>query len=144
MCKYCYLKVHYKLLVIWRKATNYVCCNPLFHGHPHYDCALIQLTPTQTAFIHLILMFTCKITGFRVLQLALVQPYTAGIGAQHQLDHQLKLTCVRAVPRGSSISIPVDSMIHSALLYPDPAHKDNFLVVDHVNGDMFLCMKTWE
>ncbi|KIJ14120.1 hypothetical protein PAXINDRAFT_163495 [Paxillus involutus ATCC 200175] len=144
MCKYCYLKVHYESLVDWRKATDYICCNPLFHGHPRYDCALIQLTPTQTAFVRLILMFTCEITGFGVLQLALVQPYTAGIGAQRQLDHQLKLTRVRAVPRGSSIFIPVDSIIRGALLYPDPAHKDNFLVVNHVDGDMFLRMKTWE
>ncbi|KIJ11284.1 hypothetical protein PAXINDRAFT_164124 [Paxillus involutus ATCC 200175] len=144
MCEYCYLKVHYESLVDWRKATDYIRCNPLFHRHPCYDCALIQLTPTQTAFIRLILMFTCEITGFGVLQLALVQPYTAGIGAQRQLDRQLKLTRVRAVPRGSSIFIPVDSIIRGALLYPDPAHKDDFLVIDHVDGNMFLRMKTWE
>ncbi|KIK93461.1 hypothetical protein PAXRUDRAFT_12641 [Paxillus rubicundulus Ve08.2h10] len=144
MCEYRYLEVHYESLVDWRKATDYIRSNPLFHGHPCYDCALIQLTPTQTAFVRLILMFTCEITGFGVLQLALVQPYTAGIGAQCQLDRQLKLTRVRAVPRGSSIFIPVDSIICGALLYPDPAHKDDFLVVDHVEGDMFLHMKTWE
>jgi hypothetical protein len=89
------------------------------------------------AFVRLIFVFKCTImeSDFRF---ALVQPYTAGIGSQRRLDRDFKLTHARAVPRSQSIFIPVDSIIRGALLYPDPISHDNFFVVDHINGDMFL------
>ncbi|KAI5998520.1 hypothetical protein F5J12DRAFT_906856 [Pisolithus orientalis] len=98
--------------------VNYESC---FFGTPCYDCAYMQLTSTQTAFVRLITFFTCQIHSYGELQLALIQPYTAS-----------------AVPRSDSMFIPLVSIIRGALLFPDPKKKDEFLVVDHVDGDMFL------
>ncbi|KIK78105.1 hypothetical protein PAXRUDRAFT_36699 [Paxillus rubicundulus Ve08.2h10] len=95
---------------------------------------LIQLTDGQTAFVRLISMFACKIDNIGPLQLALVQPYMA----------DFKLTCIKAIHRSVSISIPVESIIRGALLYPDPENHDEFLVVDHVDRDIFLCMRDWK
>lgn len=142
--EYRYLKVNYESCVDWKLATDYLRCNPQFFGAPRYDCAYVQLTPTKTAFVRLITFFTCQIHGFGELQLALVQPYIAGVGRERELDRAMILMRVKAVPRGDSTFIPLVSIIRGALLFPDPKKKDEFLVVDHVDGDMFLRMKTWK
>jgi hypothetical protein len=137
MHEHTYLKVNYASEVDWKWATDYIRCNPSFHGHPRYDCALVQLTEHSTAFVRLIFMFKRTIMNSD-FKFALVQPYTAGIGSQWRLDRDLKLTHVRAVPWSQPIFIPVDSIIRGALLYPDSTNHDDFTVVDHVDGDMFL------
>ncbi|KAI6137977.1 hypothetical protein BKA82DRAFT_4333666 [Pisolithus tinctorius] len=81
--EYQYLKVNYASVVDWKVAVNHIRCSPSFHGRPRYDCTLIQLSETKTAFIQLIFMFTCKIAAFEdVFQFALVQPLTAGTGVR--------------------------------------------------------------
>ena len=137
MHEHAYLKVNYASEVDWKWATDYLRCNPLFHGHPRYDCALVQLTEHSTAFVRLIFVFKCTIMNSE-FKFALVQPYTAGIGSQRRLDRDLKLTCVRAVPWSQPIFILVDSIIRGALLYPDPTNHGGFIVVDHIDGDLFL------
>ncbi|KAI6148872.1 hypothetical protein BKA82DRAFT_22629 [Pisolithus tinctorius] len=134
--EYHYLKVNYKSCVDWKLATNHLRCNSQFFGTPRYDCAYVQLTSTQTAFVRLITFFTCQIHGYGELQLALVQPYTASVGRERELDWAMKLTRVKAVPRSDSTFIPLVSIIRGALLFPDPKKKDEFLVVDHVDGDI--------
>ncbi|KIJ15702.1 hypothetical protein PAXINDRAFT_76786, partial [Paxillus involutus ATCC 200175] len=111
--------------------------------HPQYDCALVQLAADQTTFVRLIFMFSCEIPDLGNFQLALVQPYTAGIGIQRRLDRDFKRTCVKAVPRPASIFIPLESIIRGTLLYPDPENCNEFLVVDHIDSNMFLCMRNW-
>ncbi|KAI9574141.1 hypothetical protein HD554DRAFT_2228583 [Boletus coccyginus] len=137
MHEHAYLKVNYASEVDWKWATDYLRCTPSFHGRPRYDCALVQLTEERTAFVRLIFAFKCTImeSDFRFV---LVQPYTARIGSQRRLDHDLKLSRARAVPRSQAIFIPVDSIIRGALLYPDATSHDDFFVVDHIDGDMFL------
>ena len=137
MHEHAYLKVNYASEVDWKWATDYLRCNPLFHGHPRYDCALVQLTEHSTAFVRLIFVFKCTIMNSE-FKFALVQPYTAGIGSQRRLDRDLKLTCVRVVPQSQPIFILVDSIIRGALLYPDPTNHGGFIVVDHIDGDLFL------
>ena len=114
-------------MVDWELTTDYLRCNPDFHGHPHYDCALIQYTPESTAFVHLIFIFTCEILD-RPFQLALVQPFTARVGPLRQVDQDLTLTWVKAVPRSSSIFIPVHSIIRGAVLFSDPIQQDEYHV----------------
>ncbi|KAG2057487.1 hypothetical protein BDR06DRAFT_980881 [Suillus hirtellus] len=139
-----YLKVNYESSVDWRQTTDYLRCNPHFHGHPRYDCTLMQLTQDTSIFVQLIFMFKCQLPDVGSFELALVQPFTAGvIGAPHRIDCDFQLTCIKAVSRASSIFVPLHSFIHSALLYPDPAHQDKFIVIDHINSDMFIRMKTW-
>ncbi|KAF8836624.1 hypothetical protein BDN67DRAFT_1014534 [Paxillus ammoniavirescens] len=128
-----YLKVNYESKVDWKKATDHLQCNLFFHGHVRYDCALVQLAADQTAFVQLIFMFSYEIPDLGNFQLALVQPYTAGIGIQCRLDRDFKLTRVKAVPRPVSIFIPLESIIRG----------DEFLVVDHIDSDMFLHMRNW-
>ncbi|KAF8548228.1 hypothetical protein OG21DRAFT_1479277 [Imleria badia] len=137
MHKHTYLKVDYASEVDWKWATDYLRCTPSFHGHPRYDCALVLLTEHSTAFVRLIFVFKCTILNSD-FKFALVQPYMAGTGSQRRLDCDLKLTHVRAVPRSQPIFIPADLIIRGALLYPDPANHNNFIVVDHIDGDLFL------
>ncbi|KIO03606.1 hypothetical protein M404DRAFT_26915 [Pisolithus tinctorius Marx 270] len=49
--EYRYLKVNYASVVDWKVAVNHIRCSPSFHGWPWYDCALIQLLETKTAFV---------------------------------------------------------------------------------------------
>ncbi|KAI5988874.1 hypothetical protein F5J12DRAFT_898070 [Pisolithus orientalis] len=141
--EYQYLKVQYASMVDWEVAVNYLRCNPSFHGQPRYDGALIQLSETKTAFVRLIFMFTCKVAVFKdTFQFALVQLLTAGTGVC-RLDQDLRLVRVKAVSRAASIFIPVKLIIRGALLYPDPSHHGEFLVVEHTDGDMFLRMREW-
>ncbi|KAI6013281.1 hypothetical protein EDC04DRAFT_2870836 [Pisolithus marmoratus] len=57
--------------------------------------------------------------------------------------HDFNLIRVKAVSHASSIFIPVKSIIRGALLYPDPNRDGEFLVVEHIDSDMFLRMKEW-
>jgi len=83
-------------------------------------------------------MFKCQLEDHHSHGFALVQPYTAGIGAPRRLDHEFKLTRVKAAPRSSSIFVPLECFICGAVLFPDPEHRDEFIVVDHIDSDMFL------
>ncbi|KAG1728188.1 uncharacterized protein EDB91DRAFT_1239436 [Suillus paluster] len=139
-----YLKVNYENTVDWRQSTYHLWCNPSFHGHPRFDCALIQLTTERAIFVRLILMFKCEIPDVGAFQFTLVQPYTAGIvGGSRRIDQDLRLTQVKAVPRADLIIVPLKSFIRGALLSPDPQHQGEYLVVEHVDSDMFLHMKVW-
>ncbi|KAG0691990.1 hypothetical protein DFH29DRAFT_1009672 [Suillus ampliporus] len=62
----------------------------------------------------------CQLLDVGSFEFALVQPFTAGI----------------AIPRASSIFVPVQSFIHGAVCFPDPDHQDEFLMVDHIDSDM--------
>ncbi|KAI6105102.1 hypothetical protein EV401DRAFT_2060642 [Pisolithus croceorrhizus] len=78
--EYKYLKVNYESLVNWKLNTNHLQCNPMFHGAPWYDCAVVQLTKADVTFIHLISIFSCEIPDVCSINLALIQPFTAKTG----------------------------------------------------------------
>ncbi|KAG2140569.1 hypothetical protein DEU56DRAFT_870910 [Suillus clintonianus] len=140
--EYRYLKINYESTVNWRQSTDHLRCNPSFHGSPHYDCAFIQLTAESTAFVKIILMFKCEVPDVGAFQFAFVQPYTAGIpGGSRRIDRDLRLTRVKAAPRKDSIFVPLKSFIRGAVLVCDPEHQDEFLVVEHIDSNMFLRMK---
>ncbi|KAI6103321.1 hypothetical protein EDD17DRAFT_1778697 [Pisolithus thermaeus] len=81
--EYKYLKVNYESLVDWKLNTNHLQCNPMFHGAPQYDCAVVQLTKVDVAFVHLISIFSCKIPDVCSIDLALMHPFAAKMGASH-------------------------------------------------------------
>ncbi|KIJ07472.1 hypothetical protein PAXINDRAFT_90348, partial [Paxillus involutus ATCC 200175] len=138
------LKVNYESKMDWRQATDYIRCNPSFHGKPHYDSVLFQISVEKVAFARLVFMFSCNIPSFGTYDFALVRPLTADISANWNLfDEAFRLTHVKARPCAASMFIPIRSIVRGALLYPDPKHKDKLLVVEHVDGDMFLHMKEW-
>ena len=62
-------------------------------------------------------------------------------GASHRLDRNLNLIRVRAAPRSSPIFIPLASIIHGAVLAPDPKNADEFIAFSYLNDDMFLRLK---
>ncbi|KIN94997.1 hypothetical protein M404DRAFT_34563 [Pisolithus tinctorius Marx 270] len=130
-----------------RKLETFLNTCLLTYGFPLDKWIQLQgthtLSETKTAFVRLIFMFTCKVAVFEdTFQFALVQPLTAGTGVR-RLDQDLRLVRVKAVSRAASIFIPVKSIIRGALLYPDPSHHGEFLVVEHTDGDMFLRMREW-
>ncbi|KAG2142880.1 uncharacterized protein EDB93DRAFT_1241527 [Suillus bovinus] len=139
--EYRYLKVNYESMVDWKQTTDHLRCNPQFHGLPRFDHALIQLTADETIFVRLILLFRCSILNLGSFDFALVQPYTARINGSRRMDRFFKLTRVKALPRASSIFIPLSSFIRGAVLVPDADHQDEHLVVDHLDSDMFLQMR---
>ncbi|KAG1830269.1 hypothetical protein DFJ58DRAFT_737037 [Suillus subalutaceus] len=101
------------------KTTDYLRCTPSFHG-----------TRAMTLL---------DVGSF---EFALVPPFTAGIGASRRWTVIYGLTRVKGRPRASSIFIPVQSFIRGAVCFPDPDHRDEFLVVDHIDSDMFVRMKS--
>ncbi|KAF8547605.1 hypothetical protein OG21DRAFT_1424477, partial [Imleria badia] len=139
-----YLKVHYESRMDWRQSTDYLHCNPAFHRKPCYDSIIFQVSPEDVAFARLVFMFSCSIPEFGTYNFALVRPLTTDISASCcPFDAALRLKCVKARPHTALMFIPIWSIVRGALLYPDPKHKDEFLVVEHADGDMFLRMKEW-
>src|SRR5579872_4392342 len=67
-----YVRVKYKSLVDWTIKTNYLRCNPKFHGEPRYDFVIINPPKGGLAFAQLVLIFIINIRG-QDYHLALVQ-----------------------------------------------------------------------
>ncbi|KAI5990052.1 hypothetical protein F5J12DRAFT_907606 [Pisolithus orientalis] len=142
--EHAYLKVNYKSRMDWWQATNYLWCNPSFHGKPRYDTVLFQLLHSEIAFAHLVFMFSCNIPDFSTYQFALICPYTANINvARSSFDNAFRLAHIKAHPHTVSIFIPIQSIVRGALLYPDPKYKDKYFVVEHIDGDMFCHVNKW-
>ncbi|KAG1730467.1 hypothetical protein EDB19DRAFT_1897064 [Suillus lakei] len=106
-----YLKVNYESMVDWKQVTDHLWCNLRFHGLPWFDHALIQLTAEETIFTRLVFLFRCCISNLGSFEFVLVQLYTARINGACRMDHFFKLTRVKAVPRASSIFVPLNSFI---------------------------------
>ncbi|KIO04410.1 hypothetical protein M404DRAFT_143459 [Pisolithus tinctorius Marx 270] len=136
--EYRYLLVNYESTVTWNQCTDRLRCNPSFFGVPRYDCALIQYTETETAFVRLICMFSCVIPDIGSMEFILAQPFTTRIGPARTIDRDLRLKCVKSVPWAASIFIPLCSIIRGAVLAPDTEHDDEFFVVEQLDSDMFL------
>ncbi|KAI6008905.1 hypothetical protein F5J12DRAFT_936001 [Pisolithus orientalis] len=119
--EYRYLKVNYKSSVDWKVVTDHLQCNLSFYGQPQYDCTLIQLMETDTAFVHLISIFTCNIHGVGSISLAFIQPLTAKVGGTCQIDIDLWLICIQAAPCNNPIFIPIQSILCGAVVAPDPS-----------------------
>ncbi|KAI6006349.1 hypothetical protein F5J12DRAFT_905767 [Pisolithus orientalis] len=136
--------VNYKSRMDWRQATDYLRCNPSFHSKPCYDTVLFQLSHSEIAFAHLVFMFSCNIPDFGTYQFALVLPYIANINvARSSFDNAFRLAHIKARPHTVSIFIPIWSIVRGALLYPDPKYKDEYFVVEHIDGDMFCHVNEW-
>ncbi|KIK13566.1 hypothetical protein PISMIDRAFT_47615, partial [Pisolithus microcarpus 441] len=142
--EHCYLKVNYESRVDWRQAMDHLRCNPSFHSKPRYDSILFQLSQNKIAFTRLVFMFSCSIPDFGTYDFALVRPYTANISATRKsFNDNFRITRVKARPCTASMFIPIWSIVRGALLYPDPKHRDEYLVVEHVDGDMFRRINKW-
>lgn len=95
----------------------------------------------QPFFARLIFLFRCSI-GEIVLSFALIHPYDVAIGHRRRQDIDLGLYRVRAKPRASPELISVESIIRGAVLASDPATAGDYFVVDTIDTDIFLRMKS--
>ena len=87
-------------------------------------------------------MFLCSIPSFGHYDFTLVHPFTANVSVnQNPFDKAFRLTRVKAWSHAASIFIPIRSIIRGTLLYPDPKYKGELLVVEHIDGNIFLHMK---
>ncbi|KIK92437.1 hypothetical protein PAXRUDRAFT_13237 [Paxillus rubicundulus Ve08.2h10] len=142
--KHCYLKVHYESAVDWKLMTNYLQCNPNFHGQERRDCVLIHMRDKDQTdhniFACLLFMFKYTV-GDITLDLALVQPLDLLTGSRHSVDRDLSLRHFRSRLPVASEFISLQSVICGALLVPDFATHGDFFLVDHIDSDMFLCAR---
>ncbi|KAG2129743.1 hypothetical protein DEU56DRAFT_872433 [Suillus clintonianus] len=138
-----YLKVHYESAADWKLATDYLRCNPSFHGKERRDYALIRTQDKdghdKNIFVQILYMFKHTV-GSNTLDLALVLPMDALIGplARRRMDRELRLTRLRARPTSSSEFITLHSIIRGALVVPNFTNKGDYFLVDYVDTDMFL------
>jgi len=87
---------------------------------------------------HLRVRLRCP--GVASFDFALVQPLSARTGLTRRMDRDFRLHRVKAVPRASSVFIPISSIIRGAVLVPDTTRTDEYFMFEHVDSDMFLQM----
>ncbi|KAJ7447224.1 hypothetical protein FB451DRAFT_1343439 [Mycena latifolia] len=136
-----FLKVFYQSLDYWADVADYLRCNPCFHGHPRFDAALVK-TAGAEIFVRLIYVFKIVLSDSKAYPIALVQPLDAPIGRISRKDQALKLIRVRAKPRQEAEFIFVRSIIRGAVLAPAHDRDGDFMVMDVLDGDMFLRLKS--
>ncbi|KAG1891827.1 uncharacterized protein F5891DRAFT_1131475 [Suillus fuscotomentosus] len=143
--EYCYLKVNYESTVDWRLTTDYLQCNPSFHGCEHRDCAMIWTLDKdgndKNIFVRILFMFKFTVSN-HTFELALVLPMDAPTGSRQSTDHDLGLTRLQARPLASLEFISLQSIICGALLVPDYDSNGDFFLVNLVDTDMFLHAKS--
>lgn len=135
------MKVKYTSAVSWDTATDYLRCNPRFHGRPRYDGVIVNIG-NKIIFAKLVFIFECRFEEV-VEPLALVLPLDVPTGPRSRKDKDLGLHRVRAVPRIDCEFIPVQSIIRGAMLVQDQDTPDEYFVVDVVDTDMFMRMRTY-
>ncbi|KIK82425.1 hypothetical protein PAXRUDRAFT_102999, partial [Paxillus rubicundulus Ve08.2h10] len=106
---------------------------------PCFDCVIIN-TQNSPIFGCLILLFKCHIAD-EDYDLALVHPYDAPVGFQAHKDKHLNLWHVHAWPHAPSEMFSVKLIICGVALAEDSTKLGDFLVIDTVDADMFLCMQ---
>ena len=135
------LRVGYESKVTWREETELLRCSPKFHGAPRHDSAILAYRD-RAVFCQLIYTFTYTFQGV-TCGLALVQPFDAPLSLGHsrqQVDYGLGLCRVKSRSRKDSIVVPIRSLVRGALTIAEHSslHSNERLVVDALDGDMFL------
>ncbi|KAJ6611518.1 hypothetical protein B0H10DRAFT_2165819 [Mycena sp. CBHHK59/15] len=135
-----FLKVHFESMGDWTYTADYLRCNPNFHGQARYDAALVKTTD-KPIIVQLIYMFSCTVEG-KSHPFALVLPLDARTGSLGRKDKALRLYRVHAKPRRNTEFISVHSIIRGVLLAPDFEKPGEFLVIDIVDTDISLRLKS--
>ncbi|KAG1878522.1 hypothetical protein C8R48DRAFT_745205 [Suillus tomentosus] len=112
---------------------------PSFYNFAQYDCVILQ-TQARPMFGRLLMLFTCIVDG-RTHPIALVHPYNAPVGQRSLKDKHFQFWRVCERPRISSEFFSVRSIIRGAALTEDHNVPGDYLVIDTIDTDMFLCMK---
>ena len=88
-------------------------------------------------FARILALFKCSAEG-QDYSLALTHPYDAPTGISRTVDKDLELLRVRAKPRRATEYFSVESIIRGAALIEDFEKPGDYLVIDTIDGDMFL------
>ena len=121
------------------ESTDYLRCNPSFHGNPRYDAVIVQ-TVKGLIFGILICVVNYAVEG-RDYPTALILPCDTPTGRLLRKDIDLGFTRVRRKARESSEFISVHSIIRGAVLVPAFDKEGDFLVMDILDADMFVRIK---
>lgn len=129
------MKSLYESLVDWKLKTDYLRCNADFHGNIRYDCVIIS-SSEHNFFARLLMVFTYKCHD-ATFPFALIQPFT-DVRYQRKKDTDLKLHRLQPKTLQHSIFVPARSICRGALLVPAFDAKNEYIVVDVLDTDMFL------
>ena len=134
------IKVEYESLVDWQVKTDYLRCNPMFHGHPRYDFIIANL-PRGHVFAQLVLVFICRV-GERNYRLALIQPLDkVSRPSTRNVDKGLSIHRWNIRARSKCEVISLDCIVRGAVLVRDPTFSGDYFVIDVLDEDMFLRVK---
>ena len=130
----------YASFVNWEIKTDYLRCNPVFHGNPRYDFVIVDL-PRGRAFAQLACIFVCR-TGERDYRLALIQALDKSARQSAKAaDKELSILRWHIRARSRCEVIPLDSIVRGAVLLEDTKNKGDYFILDTLDGDMFLRLK---
>ncbi|KAL1938432.1 hypothetical protein VTO73DRAFT_11672 [Trametes versicolor] len=136
-----YIRVDYESVVNWKQDTDHLRCNPSFYNAPRFDHIIYNIDDHTIGFAQLLFVCVCSFNNIQV-PLALVQPLDIVKTPRSNADRGMGLRRVRRSPANPPDFILVTSIIRGALITED-LDEDNqstgdFLVIDVVDGDMFL------
>ena len=139
--EYRFIKVTYESVVDWHVKTDYLRCNPQFHGHPRYDFIIADIPSRGRIFARLVCVFVCHVNECDY-HFALVQALDKNTRTSTKsADKDLSIFRQRIRPRNRCKVIPLTCIIRGAVLAEDIKHKDDYFVIDTVDEDMFLRVK---
>ncbi|KAG1818101.1 uncharacterized protein BJ212DRAFT_1446567 [Suillus subaureus] len=136
---------HVKLGAVQNKQTFFMPDETVTEHHfvkVNYESIMDWCTTTDSGVIfgHLLMLFTCVMDG-QTHPVALVHPYDAPVGQHSLKDKHFQFWHVHQRPRISSEFFSVHSIICGAALVEDHSIQGDYLVINTIDTDMFLCMK---
>lgn len=139
--EYRYIRVKYESMVDWHIKMDYLRCNPKFNKRPRYDFVIVN-RPQGRIFAQLVSVFICRADGHEY-HLALVQSLDkqSWRNTSH-VDKSLSIQRWHIRARNRCEVIPLNSIVRGAVLVADPRYAGDYFVIDTLDEDMFLRLKT--
>ncbi|KAI0677658.1 hypothetical protein C8Q78DRAFT_962196, partial [Trametes maxima] len=143
-----FMKVDYESMDDWKLATDYLRCNPMFHGSARYDHVIFKMDDNDFRFAKLKVILIYEYNDIRY-PIAFVETFGVVRGPRRRVDQDLGLCRIRPsrvdphapadnTGSGRTAFIPVESIIRGALIVADHGTPGDYLVVDTIDTDMFL------
>ena len=124
-------------MVDWTTKTDFLHCNPNFWNNPQYDFAIANSPSQGQVFVHLVFLFTYQVgSSIHPLEKHPRQ------GTIKRIDKKLSIYRWNMRARSRCEIIPVDSLICVAVLVSDTKFAGDYFVIDTLDADMFLQVKT--
>lgn len=131
--------VNYKNVVDWKLSTDRLRCNESFYGAERRDHVLVQ-SKDRHFFVRLLRLFKVTVKG-QTHALAYVESYCRPSGSLRRRDKDLGFYRLQLKARRYEI-ISLESVVRGAVLVLDSENSGEYFVVDTIDADMFLRMKS--